>query len=176
MSDRSSASIDIGGKLAADKIDELADAIESEGVGLDWGEYLDAAGARAAIVDAFTSKGPLRLMANEVRGGAFESLESICRELGLTYCRGDDGRYTWTASLVYWEPGFAEPQEWNGTVDNHTPQLDAWKIRKLLGPQCDNIAALRAELDLMDKAEKFAIPLVIEGDIVEPADDEATAQ
>lgn len=150
MSDRTSASIEIGGNIAHSKLPELIEAIEYEGCGPDWeggfrnreeiSEFMD----RAVEVDS-----ALILLDNQAIGGCFERLEETCRSLGLTYSRADDGYPgCWSASVVFWEPGMQEPRSWYGTESGSSdPHLSLDEIQDHIGQ-----GTLEAELQLMEKA------------------------
>jgi hypothetical protein len=157
MSDRTSACIRIGGSIAPSDLPQLIAAIIGDGLADSYDDGLDDEADIEAFIRRAASDGiPLALMANEVAGGEFIALENTCRALSLTYSRGDDGHFTWTPSLVFWEPGMPEPREWTGSVDNHTPHLDHATIRTLV-----TAFGLGEELALMQRADEFKIPLCV---------------
>jgi hypothetical protein len=156
MGDRTSVSIEIGGTITGAQARELAEAIIEEGIGEDYGCcFGDEEEALEYLVTVAKAGEPLRLMGSEMLP-ILEDLEATCRAIGLAYVRGDDGHYTYTAGVALWEPGMAEPAEWTGSVDSHTPRLCQASIRKFIAE-----GTLDAELDRMRRAENFATPLVI---------------
>lgn len=80
MADRASASIVIGGNIPQSCIDELIEAIATDGGRADWeGEPLDASDVRGgATLEAF---------AYELSGGTFDWTEEFCEDHGLAYVR-----------------------------------------------------------------------------------------
>src|SRR3546814_15518183 len=71
MADRVSASITIGGALAAGLLPDLLAAIANEGLSTEWdGEPFAA--------DQLACGEPVRLMAHEVAWGRLEALEAFC--------------------------------------------------------------------------------------------------
>jgi hypothetical protein len=157
MADRTSACIRIGGSIAACDLPQLIAAIIDEDVGDSYDSGFDDDAAIEDFIHRAVAEGtPLTLMANEVVGGEFADLENTCRTLSLAYSRGDDGHFTWTPTLVFWEPGMPEPREWTGSVDNHTPHLDHATIRTLV-----TAFGLGEELALMQRADEFKIPLCL---------------
>ncbi len=106
MSDRSSAWIYIGGPITEEGIKTLAEAIYNEGIGDDWDtRFKTEDEAEAHIRPAIEEGTSLHLFKNEVVGGYFGDLEATCRELDLTYRRGDNGHYAYSATAVFWQPG-----------------------------------------------------------------------
>lgn len=148
MTDRTAACITISGLLPLVMLDELIGLVEDESLAFDY-EGTDDIGAEIRLFLANNS-GPLILMANEVAGGQFQQLEHFCRDNNLTYSRGDDGHYTWTPAVVYWEPGLQAPREWAGSVDDHVPHLSAAQIKTLAAT-----GALDDELALMARANEL---------------------
>jgi len=160
MADCTSAAMTIGGTITTEHFRELAEAIVDSGLGPDYERAYSVEDAEAAIRVAVRTGEPLCLMAKEVPCGKFESAESKCRDLGLTYVRADDGHYTWTPSVVYWTPGLLDPREWVGSVDDHRPSLSADEIRAH-----QERGTLEAELALMERAYNFSVALKPEIDL-----------
>src|SRR3546814_3393722 len=80
MADRVSASITIGGALAAGLLPDLLAAIANEGLSTEWdGEPFAA--------DQLACGEPVRLMAHEVAWGRLEALEAFCVTHGLPFAR-----------------------------------------------------------------------------------------
>src|SRR3546814_2399353 len=80
MADRVSASITIGGALAAGLLPDLLAAIANEGLSTEWDGAPFAADQLACGV-------PVRLMAHEVAWGRLEALEAFCVTHGLPFAR-----------------------------------------------------------------------------------------
>lgn len=80
MADRVSASITIGGKIRAELVEALVDAINEEGLSFEYD-----GGPITADEIAFGE--PLELFATQVAWGAFDTLEDFCRAHDLPYSR-----------------------------------------------------------------------------------------
>ncbi len=145
MSDHTAARITIAGSLSADLVDHFLTLLADEGLGIDYSGF-DEAAIRAAL----DSGARLDLVANGVAGGLFDEVEQFCRENDLSYSRGDDGHYTWTPTVAFWEPGMEAPKEWTGSVDDHVPHLSVNEIAKHL-----SAGTLDAELKLMKRAKNM---------------------
>lgn len=157
MSDCSSARITIGGTLPRDRLDDFAHAIIEHNLGAEYiSPFGDEADAIAHIESCAAERQPLRLYATNVAGGIFEELEATCRSIGLAYTRGDDGHYTWSPTVDFWQPGMRSARSWIGHVDDDAPHLDAKTIRDLIAT-----GGLAAELDLMDQAASFNTSITI---------------
>lgn len=74
--DRVSASITIGGKLPTMMIEQLFDAINEEGLSLEYD-------GGPVTADEYASGEHLQLYVNEVAWGSFDTLEAFCRQHGL---------------------------------------------------------------------------------------------
>jgi hypothetical protein len=158
MADCTSVCITIGGKLkpGAD-LSILADAILDDDIGPDWdAKFADEEEVSEYIAAALADGEALILLSNEHVGAYCEATEAACQELGLTYCRADDGHYTWTPCVAYWTPELGAAREWTGSVDDHTPHLSAIQLRAVL-----RAGLLDRELELME-ASKAIPPLAIE--------------
>lgn len=118
MPDCSPMQISIGGELPPAALDQLASTIVAESLGADWGEPFADENEVIAHIQAIAGKGePLLLMDGNCPGGMVEDLEALCRELGLTYHRCDDGHYAYPAMHAGWRPGIEQPLELFGTID-----------------------------------------------------------
>ena len=106
MANRAGATITIGGPVPADRLEDLLQMIEAEGLGSDWDEpfssrqellsYLEAAAEGAAFY------------AREVADGEFDALQAFCVEVGLTYVLTSDGySCEWGPSRRIRRPGDA---------------------------------------------------------------------
>ena len=165
MPDCCSAMIQIGGPLSPSQLPDLAALIVEENLGIDWDASCDATDAARAIEEALANRVPLTLMATEAPCGAFPTLEAYCLANGLSLKRGDDAHYTWNPTVVFWEPGMDAPREWAGERGTYLPHLSAPDISAHLAT-----GTLAAELLLMERAYKFAIPLVAAASASAPAD------
>ncbi|MBA4751445.1 MAG: hypothetical protein H2055_04345 [Sphingopyxis sp.] len=84
MTDRASATIQIGGAIRSELIEPLIDAIAGDHGMLDWvGTAVDA----SHIVDGAT----LEICAHGLIGGQFDHLEDFCNHHGIPYVRNSDG-------------------------------------------------------------------------------------
>ncbi|AYV48625.1 hypothetical protein CFHF_19575 [Caulobacter flavus] len=123
MSDRSSATITIGGRLTRESFLALAQAIADEGLSADWdGPWFTPA-------DAVVGQ-PLRLKAREVAGGTFDELEAWCQDNGLPFvrwCGGYPG--SWSPERVVFS-GEGEPARYLADEDDEV-LLDAFTVREL---------------------------------------------
>lgn len=106
MSDRMGAEITIGGQLKIADTAKLLTAINADGPGLEWGQ---SGGDYESLDEVTGEDGTICLMDDEARIGEFESIESTCRELGLTYVRKSEGRYEHNPEIAWWQPGMQEP-------------------------------------------------------------------
>ncbi len=89
MADRVSASIKVGGVLAATQLAEFINLIGCEGLGPDWdGGFESEAELRTYLSDGDAG---VTFYAHEVRGGEFEDLQAFCMSQGLTYVLTYDG-------------------------------------------------------------------------------------
>lgn len=156
MSDRSNAQILIGGSLSVDRLEDLSNAIQAADLGPAWDEPFDE---RDEIIHAIREtaerKAPLLLQRIEVPGGAFEALETFCREMNLPYRRSDDGHYSYEAEVVLWQPELAAPVTWTGSLD-HRPRVTVDQIREAY-----EVGALPTFLTLMSRADQFDTALVL---------------
>jgi hypothetical protein len=89
VSDRVSAKIVIGGRAPAASLDALLDAIETEGLGPDWGEVFDDRPGMLAHIRANIDG--VELCADQVAHGEFPHLQALCARLGLSYRLVYDG-------------------------------------------------------------------------------------
>lgn len=106
MSDRVSASIQIGGPVPADRLDDLIDAIDSEGLCPDWGAVFDDRGDILAHL-ANGVEGVI-FRRHEVAAGEFDDLQALCVEIGLTYVLTYDGYGgEWGPARRIYRPGDA---------------------------------------------------------------------
>ncbi len=89
MADHVSASIKVGGVLAATQLAEFINLIGCEGLGPDWdGGFGNEAELRTYLADGDAG---VTFYAHEVRGGEFEDLQAFCVSQGLTYVLTYDG-------------------------------------------------------------------------------------
>jgi hypothetical protein len=83
MTDRASATIQIGGAIRSDLIEQLIDAIAGDHGMLDWvGATIDA----SHIVEGAT----LEICAHGLTGGQFDEVEGFCNHHGIPYVRNSD--------------------------------------------------------------------------------------
>ncbi len=112
MADRCSASIVIGGTLAAEHVPALLALIAEEGLATDY-DYA------AFDPDDLVSGEPLMLCAYEVSWGTFNALEPFCREHKLAYSRWNGAcAGVWGCGRSVYR-GTAERREGNLVVDEY---------------------------------------------------------
>lgn len=153
MADRVSASIVIGGSLSTSAFAELVAIIGNEGLSIDWdGEAFEP--------DDRTVGQPLSLCAHEVAWGYFNELESWCAGNHVPFVRWSGGYGgEWGPQRVV--------HQGDGTLASYAVTEDdvvviAREALEKLG-SFDPILAYFAAAD-------FAVPpLVVEGDVLEPA-------
>lgn len=110
MGDRFPAYITIGGKLAADKFDDLISAITNEGAACEsYGGDTDETSVREYIEAQIKAAGTIEFYDAEANYGNFNSLEEFCREAKLHYCRHSDGYSEFDAEFEWWHPGMTVP-------------------------------------------------------------------
>ena len=138
MADRVSASITIGGTLAAALLPNLLAAIDYEGLSTGWdGEPFAA--------DQLPENGPLRLMAHEVAWGRFEELEAFCIANGLPFTRWSGGYGgQWGAERSVFA-GIGEPRSFVADED------DCVLIDRASTEQLGSIDAVLAHFDAADR-------------------------
>lgn len=149
MSDRSAMWIKIGGALKEEDVEEFVELISTLGF-----EYGDELGDEAEdAIRSHDGRSSLDLFVNEQSGGIDEDLEGFCRMHGLSYCRGDDGHYAYSAEMVLWLPGMEQPTSWTSDSENGGLYLSVTRIDELL-----KTGGLDVELALMRQARNFAVP------------------
>jgi hypothetical protein len=105
MSDRFGVEIQIGGQLPVAKVQDLIDAINSEGMSLDWGECPIRLKTREDLINCLASKeSPIVLVDDERAWGDIDDLEQTCQELGLIYKIIVEPRYEYSGELKFWSP------------------------------------------------------------------------
>ena len=152
MADRCSASITIGGKLAAADLPRLLTAISDEGLSTEFD------GPKFELKELVSGE-PLLLCAHEVSWGTFTELEAFCRTHKLAYTR-------WTGMCagvwgcfrtVY--RGAAETREGEDAVDEYDVSEDD---QILIGEQlAHRLGSFRAIADHFVRAAFAVPPLVI---------------
>jgi hypothetical protein len=163
------AAITIGGKIKRSDVEKLTRAIADDDAALDWTDFVTAPAAARQIELCAKDGEPLRFCNNEQPWGQFESIESVCRELGLTYMAECEAGGEWHPQLQYWTPDLpahdsaatANPtcREWPITEIGRGPLLDATDIQKHL-----DAGTLADEIALMTVVHKFPWPLEIVDD------------
>ena len=148
MADRVSASIVIGGTIAATDYAELAGVIADEGLSTEWD-------GEAFAPDDRTIGEPLSLYAHEVAWGRFETLEAWCVEKDLPLARWS-GAYggEWSAERVVLT-GQGQPSSYTADEDDRV-MVDRQIVERL-----GSLSAIIAYFEAAD----FAVPpLVVEGE------------
>ncbi len=151
MADRVSASITIGGQLAAALLPDFLAAVAADGLSTEWdGEPFAPVQLPCAA--------PLRLMAHEVAWGRFETLEDFCVKNALPFTRWS-GAYVgqWGAERTVFT-GSGEPQGYAADEDDYI----------LIG-RCtvERLGSIEAVMAHFDAADFTVPPLVIGGERAE---------
>lgn len=141
MADRVSATIRIGGTLAADLLDDFERVVQAESLSIEWdGETF----TRADLVEGER----LYLVAHEVAWGEFEALQVFCRDHHLPYVRWCDGSSGgWDPQRLVWS-GTGEPVTYAATSDDGIV-IDCETVERL-----GTLDAVRAHFAAAD----FAVP------------------
>ena len=110
MADHMSAYIEIGGYLPAGKLSYVAQQFARQG-GPDWGAYYvsDQHRVQSDLKTASSQVRVFLLYDEEAPWGQFEDVESICRELDLSYRRHCCAKYEHDAMWHWWQPAMNEP-------------------------------------------------------------------
>jgi len=111
MSDRFGVEIQIGGQLPLEKVQDLIDAINSEGMGLDWGECPIRLKKKEDLINCLASKeSPIILVDDERAWGDIDGLEETCRNLKLNFKTFVEPKYEYNGELRYFstETGLIE--------------------------------------------------------------------
>ena len=101
MADRFPGEITLGGHIPLRLLDELAERIASEGLGINWQEALDPTAVRRAIELAAERSETVRFTDDEALYGQFEELEDWLTRHGIDFDRHSDARYEHDAENVY---------------------------------------------------------------------------
>ncbi len=148
MADRVSASIIIGGNIAAEHVVALVEAIQDEGLSLEYdGTDFEA--------HELVSGEPLMLCAHEVAWGTFNILEPFCRKHKLAYSRWY-GAYAgaWGSGRVIYR-GIVETREGEEGIDEYDASDDD---QILLGEQlARHLGSYEAIIDHFERAN-FTVP------------------
>jgi hypothetical protein len=153
MSERVCVRIEIGGDLPADKLAELMDAIDAEGVALEWGGPLLGAHApedlpTGAVLDRY----------DDQSRGTMGEIRAACQSLGLSYIEYADPMSECPAQLMTWyTPDMAAPFECLSAHDE--PMLSLRELREV-----------RDDRDALDRMlDRCTPPTLPPFRIVEPA-------
>lgn len=139
MGDRTSVAFSIGGTIRAADVETLAEAIENEGFGLEYGYLHSAQELTAAILE--NSGERFTVYDEQCNYADTDDLRHVCETLGLTW------RSSWDAGGGYG----AGVATWNGTnktyssAENGDPLLDYVTFKTL--PTHEAVAAWFAAQD-----------------------------
>ena len=149
MADRVSASIALGGIIAAAQLDELTQRITDEGLSTEWdGEPFEAS--------QLTPGEPLQLYAHEVAWGMFDELEAWCREQYVPYVRWSGGYGgEWAAERVVFD-GSGDPRSYDADESDRI-FVDCATVERL--------GSIETILAHFDSAEFALPPLVFRGGV-----------
>ena len=151
MADRVSASIEIGGEIAADLFADLVGVAANYGLALEWG------GPPFDGNDLMPGA-PLALFAQEVTGGQFDDLEKLCVAHALTFVRWCDGYPgAWNAERVVF------------TGDGKPVSYAAMEDFVVLGRRtAEALGSYDAIIANFDAADFDVPPLIIVGNVAAP--------
>jgi hypothetical protein len=130
MSERFSTVIRIGGKIQAADVQELIEAINSEGIGIEWDESHFEPGSAADLLEALDG-GFLVLTDHERSWGALDELEPLLQAKGIAYDVNVEGKYEYNAELRRFRPGlgfFSHPT----LNDGHEAVYPESSLREIL--------------------------------------------
>ena len=101
MSEPIPSKIIIGGPIPRSLLEELAEAISSEGVGIDWDEHnLIEAEALAHIENAAREHQTVTFTDSQANYGQFNELEGFLNTHNIHYDRHNDAKYEYNAEWV----------------------------------------------------------------------------
>lgn len=153
MADRVSASIVLGGSITTAAFSELVAIIGNEGLSTEWdGETFEP--------HHRTVGAPLSLCAHEVAWGYFDELESWCARNQVAFAR--------------WSGGYGG--EWgperlvhsgDGTLSSYAVTED--DVVVIARDAVERLGSYAAVLEHFTAADFAVPPLVVEGDVIEPA-------
>jgi hypothetical protein len=94
----------IGGEIRRSGLKEIVESAFEDGAGLDYGPA-ESHEVRRIIEVAAQNREPVVFFAEEAGFGAFERLETLCRELDLPYVRHSaECVGAWSEHIEFWEP------------------------------------------------------------------------
>ena len=99
MADRMAASIEIGGKITKELLEELI-ALASERCADDWSSGAN----KEYVIEAINNKIPLVLTDPEIAWGEFTDIEEFCEEHGLHFKRHTCPKYEFEGEIHYYVP------------------------------------------------------------------------
>jgi hypothetical protein len=151
------AGITIGGEIKRSDVRKLAEAIDLDGAYFERADRADVETATEEIHRCAAERKPLVLMTNDQPWGRYETVESVCRELGLTFVAECEAGGEWHPLVGYFSPDTGE-REWSTCEIGAGPMLDAQQIQKHLEAR-----TLADEVVLMAAVAQFQLPLEIIG-------------
>ncbi len=158
MSDRVNAIITIGGRVPADRLEDLIVAIEEDALGPDWDvTFLTRDEVVAHLQDGAVG---VSLYAREVASGELPSVQELCVEVGLSYVLTHGGYgCEWGPARRIRRPG----DEGDGVTCSLDADWGAACVTKgdILRLEFTDIQAVLAHLALFD--DPHVPPLEIEG-------------
>jgi hypothetical protein len=152
MADRMAASIEIGGKITKELLDELI-ALASDFWADDW-----SSGANEEyVMEAINNKKPLVLTDPEIAWGEFIDIEGFCEEHGLHFKRHTCPKYGYEGEIHYYVPkkGFQTiGATADGTIYLREHELreyheQGWSLEMVLGVM-DNFLTKIPSLELVE--------------------------
>jgi hypothetical protein len=114
MSERFATNVEIGGDIPRSLIASLAEAIESAGLGLEWGDTSSTKDLRKALLGC-DGKSTLHVKATELAGGDIDPLDKYCVSHGIAFTKRVDGKCEYNGVIHWWHPGLSGIQEWHDT-------------------------------------------------------------
>lgn len=108
MSEHMPACIKIGGRVSRRLIPALCQAIDQQGISLEFGEDLFSPGNEEDLLSARIEEDGalvLQLCDDQARWGWFESLERFLQQNGISFDRQTDANFEYGACLAQFRPG-----------------------------------------------------------------------
>jgi hypothetical protein len=152
-----SASIQIGGKILRSSVQELVLAGCEDGAGQNY-QPAEIEVLTQKVELAARNREPVLFTAGDAILGAFDVLETTCRELGLSYLRYTKAcQGAWSEHVEFWRPDMHPMAAYKYACNGYgRPMLDYRQIRRL-----NEGAGLERELQIMEHIHLFPYPLTI---------------
>jgi len=160
MSDRFAVSIEIGGVLPQEALDELIDLVVGEvGLGREqWGSYCeDSEEAMGYIRGCIEAGKSLVFVDDQLAGGEFDELEEFCWTHGLMFLANCSGKYEAPANIRWWKPRMEEIVECVSTPEGE-PVFPASEILEILNAEGTDNWRVEAVRELIRENKPPEVP------------------